>query len=56
MVRRNVVPQPTLVRGFILGRTLLAFVGGRLGQNVTEDLVNCIARPISLIRHSVSQL
>jgi hypothetical protein len=40
VVRRNVVPQPTFAIGFVSGPFIVAFVTGRGGKRITENLVN----------------
>jgi hypothetical protein len=53
MVRRNVVPQPSLVLRNIVRRRVAALVSGRLEQCVVEKLVNYIARPLRRVVHGV---
>jgi hypothetical protein len=52
MVRRNIVPQPLLVLGVVLGRNIIALVKRRPRQRIPENLVNWVARPRWTVRHS----
>jgi hypothetical protein len=52
VVRRDVVPQPSLVFHGIFRRSDIALFGGYLGERVTEDLVNCVAPVLCRFGHS----
>jgi hypothetical protein len=54
MVRRNVVPEPSLVLRNIVRRRVAALVSGRLGRCVAEKLVNYIATPLRRVIHGVT--
>jgi hypothetical protein len=40
VVRRDVVPQPTLALGFVGGCGIVPLVASGIGNGITENLVN----------------
>jgi hypothetical protein len=44
MVGRNIVTQPPVTIAVIVGRRIVALVKRYLGQDIPENLVNCVSR------------
>jgi uncharacterized transporter YbjL len=52
VVRRDVLPQPTLTIGLASGPFIVAFVTGRVGKRITENLVNYIPQRSVRVGHN----
>jgi hypothetical protein len=52
MVRRNVVPQPTLALGLIGGCGIVPLVASGIGNGITENLVNYMSRRLGGFAHN----
>ncbi|MDT0271055.1 hypothetical protein RM844_32780, partial [Streptomyces sp. DSM 44915] len=51
MVRRNVVPQPSVPVVIVIRRSGVAFVGSDVREGLTENLVNCVPGHFVRFRH-----
>jgi hypothetical protein len=56
MVRRDVVPQPTLALGLIGGCGFVPLVAGGIGNGITENLVNYVSRRLGGLAHNAPRV
>jgi hypothetical protein len=52
VVRRDVVPQPTLALGFVGGCGIVPLVASGIGNGITENLVNYMSRRLGGLAHN----
>ena len=51
VVRRDVVPQPTVAIHLVSGALIVLFVTRRIGKRIAENLVNYVARGSVRVGH-----